>query len=323
MGQAVRTTSELDERIAVALVRWGARARSWLRVTGPRAALDTRVAYRLELDDGRVVKARRCSDEAHARDVWQIHRHVSIPGLARIYARDGRVLIEEWVEGTPLPRADGTPEHVVAAATILACLHGAEQIGDAVARSMTVVERLAQAQRDLALLAERNALLRGQARTLRDALGRLDPGVAATGIIHRDFCAENMVRRPDGRICVIDNEGLAVGPLAYDLGRVWCRWPMPAAAWGLFLATYAAQRAQVLPDSSLIVWKIAATARSAALRLASDPGRLQEPLTRLRELSDALGAAGSPTGGPSTAAHASTRGAGWPNSRASAAGTSS
>jgi aminoglycoside phosphotransferase (APT) family kinase protein len=82
---------------------------------------------------------------------------------------------------------------------------------------------------------------------------------------HRDFCAENMVRGLDGRICVIDNEGLAVGPLAYDLGRVWYRWPMPAAAWRLFLETYAAQRTQVLPDPPLIVWKIAApTTRAEA-----------------------------------------------------------
>jgi thiamine kinase-like enzyme len=296
MRHAVTTTPELDERVATALVRWGVRARSWTRVSRHRAGPDTRVAYRLELDDGRVVKARRCADEARARDVWEIRGRLSVPGLARVYARVDLVLIEEWVEGTSLPRADGTPEHVVAAATILAGLHSAGPVGDTVAHWMTAAERLERAQRDLALLAAHGALQRGQVRTMRDALRRLDPGAVGTGIIHRDFCAENMVREPDGRICVIDNEGLAVGPPAYDLGRVWYRWPMPRAAWGLFLETYAARRAQVVPDSPLIVWKIAATARSAALRLASDPGGLREPLTRLRELSEALEAARSPTG---------------------------
>jgi hypothetical protein len=295
MRQAVTTTPELDERVAGALVRLGVRARSWTRVSRHRAGPDARVAYRLELDDSRVVKARRCADEARARDVWEIRGRLSLPGLARVYARDGLVLIEEWVEGTPLPRADGTPGHIVAAATLLARLHSVEQIGDTVERPMTAAERLERAQRDLALLAARGALQRGQVRTMRDALRRLDPGAAGTGIIHRDFCAENLVRGPDGRISVIDNEGLAVGPPAYDLGRVWYRWPMPRAAWGLFLETYAARRARVVSDSLLIVWKIAATARSAALRLASDPGRLREPLTRLRELSEALEAAGSPT----------------------------
>ena len=186
--------------------------------------------------------------------------------------------MEEWIEGTPLPRADGTPEHVVAAATILARLHSVERIGDTVAPPMTVAERLERAQRDFALLAARGVLRRRQVHTMRDALCRLDPGAAGTGIIHRDFCAGNMVREPDGRICVIDNEGLAVGPPAYDLGRVWYRWPMPRAAWGLFLETYGARRGQVVLDAPLIVWKIAATARSAALRLAADPEMLEEPL---------------------------------------------
>jgi thiamine kinase-like enzyme len=297
MGLAVGETSQLDERVAGALVRWGVRARRWTRITRHRAGADTRVAYRLELDDGRVVKARCCADEARAHDVWQIRRHLSAPGLARVYLRDGLVLMEEWVEGIPLSRADGASEHVIAAAaTILAHLHGAEPSGDPVAHSMTVAERLAQAHHDLALLAEHGALRRGQVGAMRDALRRLDPGTAGTGIIHRDFCAENMVRGLDGRIWVIDNEGLAVGPLAYDLGRGWYRWPMPAAAWGLFLETYAARRALALTDPPLTVWKIAATARSAALRLTSDPGRLQEPLTRLGELGEALEAAGSPTG---------------------------
>jgi hypothetical protein len=289
-------TADLDERIAEALVRWGVRARSWTRITRHRTGPDPRVAYRLELDDGRVVKARRCADEARAHDVWVISRHVAVPGFARVHARDGLVLFEEWIEGTPLPRTGGTAEHVVAAATILSRLHGVARIGE-VARSMTAIERLERARLDLTLLAERGLLPREPLRTLQAALRRLDPGVTPTGIIHRDFCAENMVREPDGRLCMVDNEGLAVGPLAYDLGRVWFRWPMPAAAWGLFLETYATRRAEVLPDSGLMVWKIAATARSAALRLASDPGGLGEPLGRLCELSAVLEASGPPASG--------------------------
>src|SRR5262245_24236342 len=108
MGASVTKTSELDERIAETLVRWGVRARSWTRITRHRTGGDTRVAYRVELDDGRVVKARRCADEARARDVWQICCQIAMPGLARVLAQDGLVLIEEWVEGTPLPREGGT-----------------------------------------------------------------------------------------------------------------------------------------------------------------------------------------------------------------------
>ena len=100
---------------------------------------------------------------------------------------DGCVLMEEWVDGTPLPHADGTPEHVVAAATLLASLHSVGQIERIAARSMTAAERLERARRDLALLSERGAVSRGQARTMREALRRFDPGATETGIIYRDL----------------------------------------------------------------------------------------------------------------------------------------
>ena len=63
---------------------------------------------------------------------------------------------------------------------------------------------------------------------------------------------------------------------------------MPAPAWELFLQAYEVQRGEVPTDRSLLVWKIAASAHSAALRVLAEPEQLEEPLARLRELEDDL-----------------------------------
>ena len=288
------TAAGLDEAVAQALARGGWIVHSWSRLSRRRvAAADRRVTYRLELADGRVVKARRCSDEARAREVWRIRRSLALDGIARVYAQDGPVLIEEWIEGTPLAPTDGAPADVAQSARILARLHGSDRIGDlAVPSMMTTADWLGRATGDLGLLAERHAVPGEALRVLGDALARAHQETAVVGVIHRDACAENMVRRPDGGIVLVDNEWLSIGPPAYDLGRVWWRWPLSPSSWSLFLDTYAAERGPDLSDASLLAWKIAATTHSAVVRLALDPGRLAEPLARLRELAESVGSAG-------------------------------
>ena len=32
--------------------------------------------------------------------------------------------------------------------------------------------------------------------------------------------------RPDGALCLVDNETVDLGPLDYDLARTWYRWPL-------------------------------------------------------------------------------------------------
>ena len=62
-----------------------------------------------------------------------------------------------------------------------------------------------------------------------DLAERYAPDTCALGFVHNDFCAENIVLTPAGDCAVIDNELLGIGPLDYDLGRTWYRWPMTPA----------------------------------------------------------------------------------------------
>jgi aminoglycoside phosphotransferase (APT) family kinase protein len=77
------------------------------------------------------------------------------------------------------------------------------------------------------VLARRAAIAHDDATALFDlAMAHAPAGTSAAGVVHRDLCPENIVRRPSGALCVIDLESAAIGAGAYDLARTWYRWPM-------------------------------------------------------------------------------------------------
>ena len=51
------------------------------------------------------------------------------------------------------------------------------------------------------------------------ALDRLDPGSAPAALIHRDFCAENMLIDREGRLRVIDNDADMTGEAIKNYAR--------------------------------------------------------------------------------------------------------
>ena len=57
-------------------------------------------------------------------------------------------------------------------------------------------------------------------------------------VTHGDICPENLIRTPDGALRPIDEERLALRPLAYDLARAVNRWPLDARLERAFLGGY-------------------------------------------------------------------------------------
>jgi thiamine kinase-like enzyme len=115
------------------------------------------------------------------------------------------------------------------------------------------------------------------------ALARLDPERALVGLVHTDFCGENMVIDRDGRLHVIDNERMSLGALGLDVARSWYRWMLPPAAWESFRVNY---RARMPHDDALrhfAFWALVATLKSAAVLLRLDPARAHVSIQRLRQ----------------------------------------
>jgi Phosphotransferase enzyme family len=211
-----------------------------------------RVAFMVETRDGGRLKLRQVGSVGDAQRLCEL-RELAGPGFTRVLARHESVLVEEWIEGEPLGEDD--LGRVGDAGALLGSLH-ATPLGPGTPERLDSASWRATAEADLAILAEAERVDSSQAARLRALLEREDPGSARAALIHRDFCAENLIVDTAGRLQMVDNEWLMVGPAEFDLGRSFHRWPMPAEAWGRFSSAHASVAP---PAESAGFWLLAAT----------------------------------------------------------------
>lgn len=274
----------LDPEVLAALAQAGMCLRAFRHISNLRSPAYYRATYRIDLTDGRTIKARRLESAAAASEVFRIRR--TLPdAFAPALARHGRVLLEEWVPGEELGHASPGPERLAEAATLLAELHARAQLDGQALHQL----RSTAAHRDLAVqrlqqLAAAGALEAEMAQHLDQAMRRLDPRQAVFGLVHMDFCGENMVIDRQSRLRVVDNERMGVDALGFDLARTWYRWSLPVAAWEVFQSVYAARLPIADPVLTLPFWRLVAAAGAAAVRLRYNPGRMDEPVQCLHRL---------------------------------------
>jgi aminoglycoside phosphotransferase (APT) family kinase protein len=274
----------LEAEVVAALDQFGLCARSWQCLSTIRAAEYERRVYRLDLKGGRVLKARRLEDEATARRLFEI-RQEAPAGFAPVLHRHGAVMLEAWIEGEDLAQRPMTSQHLFEAATLLACLHATPRV---LGRPLPATQSTG-AEREMAEharwhLAADGRLALAESDRIGAALKLLDPKRALFGLVHTDFCGENMVIDPDGRLHIIDNERMSLGVLGLDVARTWYRWMLPSPAWECFRATYQARMPHQDALRHFAFWALVATLKSAVLRLWLDPARAHVPIERLREI---------------------------------------
>ena len=281
----------LEPEVALALERAGLRARRVHALARNALAGSGRSRVRIELDAGPAIKARRLEDEATASRLFAIRQQLP-DAFARVLARHGRVLLEEWIEGTELADACPAPATLAEAGALLGSLHARSKLlGEALHERRSTREWRERSEADLRWLVAAGALGAGEAEATHAALARLDPGSAVFGLVHSDFCGENLVIDAAGRLRVIDNERLRVDALGFDLARTWYRWPLPEPAWRLLRDARAAALPFAETASELAFWQRVVLIKSATLRLRSDPARAHVPLARLSGLARAPAAA--------------------------------
>ena len=182
-----------------------------------------------------MLKARRLEDEATARRLFEI-RQGAPAGFAPVLHCHGAVLLEAWIEGEDLAQRPATTQHLIEAATLLACLHATPLV---FGRPLPATQSTA-AEREMAEHARRRLAADGrmplaESDGIGAALKQLDPIEALVGLVHTDFCGENMVIDPDGRLHIIDNERMGLGALGLDVARTWYRWMLPPPGLGMLL----------------------------------------------------------------------------------------
>lgn len=275
----------------------GAELLAWLGSPVREAAVLTtlglsatqRVAYRVDLADGRTVKLRRAATEERARCFTQLAAAVGDPRLARVLARRGDVTLEEWIPGTSLDRLELRDAHLAEGAGLLAAIHLADvPAGFPRARAVSTEAARAGIETALRSLLAAKAVEESLAWRLRAAAAERDPRTARAGIIHTDLCAENLVVDPDGMVRAVDNEALRIGPTGFDLARVWYRWPMSASAWATYVSAYARLADPEPALAHFAFWQLAAVLHSARVRVRRGIAAAEVPLARLRALASEL-----------------------------------
>ncbi len=191
-------------------------------------------------------------------------------------------MVLEFVEGLPLdewlPLHARRNEETAARATgtWLAQLHRGVRLGGRAPSPGRYAQRMRAALQRMG----RASLLE---RDVVDQLARLRaPDRARVAVTHGDICPENLIRTPDGALRPIDEERLALRPLAYDLARAVNRWPLDAQLERAFLGGYVSGGGR--PEGFLryrAFWIAAALATSAEYRF-NQPVRLRPILAALR-----------------------------------------
>ena len=260
-------------------------------ISGRPSEASARATLKLVLEDGRAVKVRRYARPARARRAARLLGLLCLDHLPRVLLFAGRVMVEEWIDGLALSHLSLSEERLGQAANLLGCLHGTRMMAGRplfVPQCTRPLRR--RAERQLVGLVAAGAIRDYERRLVFQGLARFAPERAVVGLTHHDFCAENLVEDPHGRIFAVDNEHMRVGFIEFDLARTWYRWPMPQGAWGRFLDHYTVVRGAELDLRAWPFWQMAALVYGAHVRSVRWKGaQIDVPLRKLRDLITELG----------------------------------
>jgi len=277
------TATVLDPDLSALIGMVGSRLVDASVITTLPSPRENRATFRLRFADGRILKGRRLARAEEAVRVAALRPRLATASLTEVVAVRGAALLEEWRDGVPMADRPVDSALLRRCGEILGAIHRApiSETERDQARHYTA-EALASADRHVGELIEVGALVHDEGRGLARLLRAYAPRRPEIGIVHRDFCAENVVIDGTDRPWVIDNTGLAIGALDEDLGRSSWRWPMTAPERAAFYTGYRRFRDPLGFLAHAPFWRIVASLRSAAFRHRAQTARPGEALEQLR-----------------------------------------
>lgn len=244
-----------------------------------------RAAFRLTLADGRQLKLRRLRSAERVTELVRLLAALRDLGIPQVAAAGAELLVVDWLAATPLAAAANEPERIEQAAQLLAGIHATPAFeGLALPELRPSGPELLALEEEVRVLERAGSMARDTAQRLAAVIRERDPGRLACGIVHGDFCAENLVVDAGGRLRVIDNEALELGPFLRDVARVWSRWPLAEPEWARFLSAYRASGGQPIGTADLELWQLRSLVLSAWYRTKHGRAGVADVLARLRSL---------------------------------------
>jgi aminoglycoside phosphotransferase (APT) family kinase protein len=225
-------------------------------------------SYLVTTDTGSQVKIRFGRREAITARAAALSAVLADSRVPAPIARVGRLTAEIWIPGHVLSSLGLAKRHVDAAAELLASVHQFPGLaGERLPRYQLTGPIHRRAERQLSELAGARIVRQRDLPALQAILERGLPARAQWGLVHGDFCAENLVWRADDTLVSIDNETIGRGFIEYDVARTWYRWPMAASQRHRFDHSYrAALRMKAPSGAESRAWRLAAAVKGVHLR---------------------------------------------------------
>jgi streptomycin 6-kinase len=238
--------------------------------------------YRVRFADGRVFKYRSMVSAKRAKTVEHLISRIGSPSIPRVLDRCGTGLLIEFVDGHPARRSDQTHELLVETAGLQGKIHRTA-VADLLAGTpqldiAEVIEKLAQR---IQRLVAQQAITEREAEELTELAMSEVPQASEIGVIHCDYCAENLLVSEAVGFYIVDNELIQIGGLDHDLARTWYRWPMSPAERAVYWESYRRHRDPSSFSAFFLFWSINVLVSSALLRVEGGTDRAAVPIRKL------------------------------------------
>jgi hypothetical protein len=247
-----------------------------------------RFAYRAALKDGRIIKVRRVRDEEKAELISLLLARLGQKHFPQLLARVGPILLLPWLPGKTLNSVSPAKAVYRICGRMLAEIHLIPPPGEMDAEGL-LSELLPRLLSDIGKMQDWDLLAPEEAEELSRQLQLGPPAEGTPGIIHGDFCGENLVQGPKQQVFSIDNEALNIGLPEADLARALLRWPLADSDREEFLAGYRELRPLEDYFESARFWRQVSLLRSVRFRFRC-PGVDHRPeLSLLKQSLEELG----------------------------------
>lgn len=214
-----------------------------------------------ELKLGRLESSRDL--ERHLR-IRRENRSLPMP---EIVSAGSFFLVERWIEGRPLLPSDVDGDMMYMLGDV---------VGAFAAQPCDLQPELEQLRSSKGLLDKLQALLlelQAQGilapevcRALHERATANAPRWNESGFVHLDIKPDNIVKSTNGMV-VIDNESLSIGPLNYELARIWFFWRLTPQERSRFLEGYRKHRCTKSFVLHELFWSIIASINSLYFRV--------------------------------------------------------
>ncbi len=234
----------LGDDLVAALRELGGDIESAEEITRLRSPDTARASFRLSMKDGRTLKGRRFRSAEHRKSVTDLMPLLRGLPMSRLIAARGAATIEDWIVGAPLQAALMNEDNIRYVATVMGRLHALNgfQHGS-LAKAHDTAWYLERLKKQLEWLVRQDGMDLKIGTQLFNAALNNKPLKLEVGLIHTDIHPRNMIMAEGGEIWIVDNEGLRLGAVDYDIARSWRQWPMSPRQRDVFSSAYGQLRA--------------------------------------------------------------------------------